>query len=152
MFVQITVKTLKRKCWKQSQTIKYMFECLMYIFEDRICTFGYLKIPDIILFIVSSQKLEWTHTLAPTSFMRDYFIFDRDTLYGTNLYEPVLSITTNITRFQQIRFVPHPQFLMRVFSSVSASIRIRICVLTQPENVKPKNAKPKNIKPKNVKP
>ena len=99
MFVQVMVKTLKRKCWKQSQTIKYMFECLMYIFEDRICTFGYLKIPDIILFIVSSQKLEWTHTLAPTSFMRDYFIFDRDTLYGANLYGPVLTITTNITRF-----------------------------------------------------
>ena len=27
-----------------------------------MCMFGYLKTPDIILSLVSSQKMEWTHT------------------------------------------------------------------------------------------
>ena len=40
----------------------YMFEYLMYIFEDQMRMFGYLKTPDIILSLVSSQKLDWTHT------------------------------------------------------------------------------------------
>ena len=39
-----------------------MFEYLMYIFEVQICIFGYLKTPDIILSLVSSRKLDWTHT------------------------------------------------------------------------------------------
>ena len=42
----------------------YMFEYLMNIFEDKMCVFGYLKIPDIILSLVSSQKLDWTHTFG----------------------------------------------------------------------------------------
>ena len=42
----------------------YMFEYLMCIFEDQMCIFGYLKIPDIILSLVSSQKLDWTHTFG----------------------------------------------------------------------------------------
>ena len=42
----------------------YMFEYLMNIFEDQMCVFGYLKIPDIILSLVSSQKLDWTHTFG----------------------------------------------------------------------------------------
>ena len=42
----------------------YMFEYLMYIFEDQMCIFGYLKIPDIILSLVSTQKLDWTHTFG----------------------------------------------------------------------------------------
>ena len=29
-----------------------------------MCVFGYLKIPDIILSLVSSQKLDWTHTFG----------------------------------------------------------------------------------------
>ena len=41
-----------------------MFEYLMYIFEDQMCIFGYLKIPDIILSLVSSQKLDWTQTFG----------------------------------------------------------------------------------------
>ena len=39
-----------------------MFEYLMYIFEVQMCIFGYLKTPDIILSLVSSRKLDWTHT------------------------------------------------------------------------------------------
>ena len=39
-----------------------MFKYLMYIFEVQMCMFGYLKTPDIILSLVSSQKLDWTHT------------------------------------------------------------------------------------------
>ena len=42
----------------------YMFEYLMYIFEDQMCIFGHLKIPDIILSLVSSQKLDWTQTFG----------------------------------------------------------------------------------------
>ena len=34
----------------------------MYIFSEQICMFGYLKTPDIMLSIVSSKKLDWTHT------------------------------------------------------------------------------------------
>ena len=34
----------------------------MYIFEDQMCMFGFLKIPDIILSLVSSQKMDWTYT------------------------------------------------------------------------------------------
>ena len=41
-----------------------MFEYLMYIFEDQMCIFGYLKIPDIILSLVSSHKLDWTQTFG----------------------------------------------------------------------------------------
>ena len=41
-----------------------MFEYLMNVFEDQMCVFGYLKIPDIILCLVSSQKLDWTHTFG----------------------------------------------------------------------------------------
>ena len=41
-----------------------MFEYLMYIFEDQMCIVGYLKIPDKILSLVSSQKLDWTHTFG----------------------------------------------------------------------------------------
>ena len=58
------VKRLKRKCWKQSQSIMCIFEYLMYIFLDQMCTFGYLKIPDIILSLSLSQKLDWTHTFG----------------------------------------------------------------------------------------
>ena len=32
-----------------------------------MCTFGYLKMPDIILSLVSSQKLDWTHTFGTYS-------------------------------------------------------------------------------------
>ena len=39
-----------------------MFEYLMYIFEVQMCMFGYLKTTDIILPLVSSRKLDWTHT------------------------------------------------------------------------------------------
>ena len=42
----------------------YVFEYIMYIFEDQVCIFGYLKIPDIILSLVSSQELDWTHTFG----------------------------------------------------------------------------------------
>ena len=56
------VKKLKQKCWKQSYSIMYMLEYLMYIFEEKVCMFGYLQTPDIILTLVSSQKLDWTHT------------------------------------------------------------------------------------------
>ena len=34
----------------------------MYIFKVQMCMFGYLKTPDIILPLVSSRKLDWTHT------------------------------------------------------------------------------------------
>lgn len=34
----------------------------MYIFENQMCVFGYLEIPDIILSLVSSQRLNQTHT------------------------------------------------------------------------------------------
>ena len=47
---------------KMSEAIMYMFEYLMYIFEDQMCLFGYFKTPDVILSLVSSQKLDWTHT------------------------------------------------------------------------------------------
>ena len=40
----------------------YIYEYLMYVFEDQIGMFGYFKISDIILSLVSSQKLDWTHT------------------------------------------------------------------------------------------
>ena len=43
-----------------------MLEYLMYIFSEQMCMFGYLKTPDIMLSIVSSQKLDWTHLLTPT--------------------------------------------------------------------------------------
>ena len=39
-----------------------MLKYLMYIFSEQMCMFGYLKTPDIMLSIVSSQKLDWTHT------------------------------------------------------------------------------------------
>ena len=39
-----------------------MFEYLMYIFEVQMCMFVYLKTPDTILPLVSSRKLDWTHT------------------------------------------------------------------------------------------
>ena len=35
---------------------------LMCIFSEQMCMFEYLKTPDIMLSIVSSQKLDWTHT------------------------------------------------------------------------------------------
>ena len=35
---------------------------ITYIFEVQMCMFGYLKTPDIILPLVSSRKLDWTHT------------------------------------------------------------------------------------------
>ena len=38
-----------------------MLEYLMYIFSGQMCMFGYLKTSDIMLSIVSSQKLDWTH-------------------------------------------------------------------------------------------
>ena len=34
----------------------------VHIFEVQMCIFGYLKTPDIILSLVSSRKLDWTHT------------------------------------------------------------------------------------------
>ena len=40
----------------------HMFEYLMYIFEGQMRMHVYLKIPEIILSLVSSQKLDWTHT------------------------------------------------------------------------------------------
>ena len=55
-------KKLARKCWKQSYGIMYIFEYLLYVFEAQICMFGCTKIPDIILSLLSSQKLDWTHT------------------------------------------------------------------------------------------
>ena len=51
----------------------YMFEYLMYIFEDQMCIFGYLKIPDIILSLVSSQKLDWTQTFGTYCKNYDWF-------------------------------------------------------------------------------
>ena len=39
-----------------------MLEYLMCVFSEQMCMFGYLKTPDIMLSIVSSQKLDWTHT------------------------------------------------------------------------------------------
>ena len=33
----------------------------MYIFKNQMGMFGYLKIPDVILSLVSSQKFNWTH-------------------------------------------------------------------------------------------
>ena len=41
----------------------YMFEYLMYIFEDQMSTLGYLKIPDIVL------KLDWTYSELIDLFM-----------------------------------------------------------------------------------
>ena len=35
---------------------------LVYIFADQMCMFGSLKTPDISFSLVSSQKLDWTHT------------------------------------------------------------------------------------------
>ena len=67
------VKKLKQKCRKQSQSIKYMFEYLMYIFEDQMCMFGYLKTPDVILSLVSSQKLDWTHTFDTHCNLSKYY-------------------------------------------------------------------------------
>ena len=52
-----------------------MFEYLMYIFEDQMCIFGYLKIPDIILSLVSSQKLDWTHTFGTYCIFIDYYYY-----------------------------------------------------------------------------
>ena len=45
-----------------------MFEYLMYISQDHMCMFRYLKTPDIILSLVSSKK-NWTGLilLAPTA-------------------------------------------------------------------------------------
>ena len=40
----------------------YMFEYIMYIFSEQMCMFEYPKTPDIMLSIVSSQQLDWTHT------------------------------------------------------------------------------------------
>ena len=37
-------------------------ETNVHIFEDETCMFRHLKTPDIILFLVSSQKLHWTRT------------------------------------------------------------------------------------------
>ena len=39
-----------------------MLQYLMYIFLEQICMFGYLKTPDIMLSIVFSKKMDWTHT------------------------------------------------------------------------------------------
>ena len=41
-----------------------MFEYLIYIFYDKMSMFRYLKTPDIILPLVSSKKLDWTHTFG----------------------------------------------------------------------------------------
>ena len=40
----------------------YIFEYLMYIFKNQMGMFGYFKIPDVILFLVSPEKLNWTRT------------------------------------------------------------------------------------------
>ena len=40
----------------------YIFEYLMYIFKNQMGMFGYFKIPDVILTLASSQKLNWTHS------------------------------------------------------------------------------------------
>ena len=53
---------LTRNCWKQSLGIMYIFEYRMYIFKNQMSMFGYFKIPDIILTLASSQKLNWTHS------------------------------------------------------------------------------------------
>ena len=53
---------LTRNCWKQSLGIMYIFEYLMYIFKNQMSMFGYFKIPDVILTLASSQKLNWTHS------------------------------------------------------------------------------------------
>ena len=59
-----------------------MLEYLMYIFSEQICMFGYLKTPDIMLSIVSSKKLDWTHTFD-THCKRNLFCcdFNCDLLY-----------------------------------------------------------------------
>ena len=44
-----------------------MFEYQMYAFENSMCTIGYIKIPDIILSLFFSQKLDWTHTFGTYS-------------------------------------------------------------------------------------
>ena len=56
------IKKLTRKCRKQSYCIMYMFKYLMYIFKNQMAMFGYFKIPDTILSLVSVQKLDWTRT------------------------------------------------------------------------------------------
>ena len=53
---------LTRNCWKQSLRIMYIFEYIMYIFKNQMGMFGYFKIPDVILTLASSQKLNWTHS------------------------------------------------------------------------------------------
>ena len=59
------IKMLTRNCWKQSLGIMYIFEYLMYIFKNQMSMFGYFKIPDVILTLASSQKLNWTHSFDP---------------------------------------------------------------------------------------
>ena len=63
-----------------------MFEYLMYIFEDQMCIFGYLKIPDIILSLVSSQKLDWTQTFGT------YYIYIYIYSHTSELNNPQASV------------------------------------------------------------
>ena len=46
---------LMQNCWKQLLGI-------MYIFKNQVSMFGYFKIPDVILTLASSQKLNWTRS------------------------------------------------------------------------------------------
>ena len=62
-----------------------------------MCMFGYLKPPDIMLSIVSSQKLDWTHT------------FDTHCMYFSILLKSVESHlkTTNFDTFHQGMSLQH---------------------------------------------
>ena len=40
------------------RVVMYMFEYIMCVFDDQMCTFGYL-ILDVILSLVSSQNITW---------------------------------------------------------------------------------------------
>ena len=64
------IKMLTRNCWKPSLGIMYIFEYLMYIFKNQMSMFGYFKIPDVILTLASSQKLNWTHSFDTHCILR----------------------------------------------------------------------------------
>ena len=64
-----------------------MFKYLMYIFEVQMCMFGYLKTPDIILPLVSSRKLDWTHTFDTHCMLSCGDMFQRSQMICSNVFK-----------------------------------------------------------------
>ena len=62
-----------------------------------MCMFGYLKTPDIILPLVSSRKLDWTHTFDTHCIFRLYFVVRQCIKYLVSLLSSLHSYNKQFT-------------------------------------------------------